>query len=273
MDNESQRLDGGKENAKNKDSKHTKKKAERKSEDCCTGSQDKQLSQTQTHNRDDVSPKKEKELKKMRHREKHEHGKHRRSALKRGGFDEASDDNDAGGRDQKRAGGQMVVPHREKHDPGDKYGNKARQEKTHGEHLMMMTDDDPDVVLDIPNVSVDEITLEVNDIRAHVSLDAHVANLVHLTVGVDASIDRVKLSILGVRASALLVVRLDNVRGLVETTLSALLENPLLLDTLSGVVDNVIQPGGIVSETVNSLGQTVEGVVDSAGNTVERVVG
>lgn len=147
-----------------------------------------------------------------------------------------------------------------------------RDALSHDEILMRMTDDHPDVLLDIPNVSVDEITLEVNKLHANVSLDARVANLVQLTAGVDASIDRVKLSIKGVKAQALLVVRLDNVRGIVEKTVSAIVENPLLLETVSGIANNVLRPGGIVSETVHTLGDTIVQTVDRAGNIVEKVV-
>ncbi|HEX6159967.1 MAG TPA: hypothetical protein VF111_07360, partial [Thermoanaerobaculia bacterium] len=38
--------------------------------------------------------------------------------------------------------------------------------------------EEPDVVLDIPNVSVESILLDVRDLKAHVSLDARVGNLV-----------------------------------------------------------------------------------------------
>src|SRR5205085_11220760 len=36
---------------------------------------------------------------------------------------------------------------------------------------------DPDVPLDVPNLSVEEITLDVENLRARVSLDARLANL------------------------------------------------------------------------------------------------
>src|SRR5919107_3183026 len=37
---------------------------------------------------------------------------------------------------------------------------------------------EPDVVLDVPELEVDRITLEVRDLRAHVSILAELANLV-----------------------------------------------------------------------------------------------
>lgn len=143
--------------------------------------------------------------------------------------------------------------------------------------------DQPDVLLDIPNLSVDEITLDVQNLQAHVSLDARVANLVKITAGVDASIDKVNLSIKGVKASVLLIVRLDNVREIVTKTLDTLDKNPQLVDrvlqsvdntvgTVGGVANTALQPGGVISQTVNTLGQTVHRTVDAAGNIVERTV-
>jgi hypothetical protein len=143
--------------------------------------------------------------------------------------------------------------------------------------------DPPDVLLDIPNLSVDEITLDVQNLQAHVSLDARVASLVKITAGVDASIDKVNLSIKGVKASVLLIVRLDNVREIVTKTLDTLDKNPQLVerlldtvdntvDTVGGVANTALQPGGVISQTVNTLGQTVSRTVDAAGNIVERTV-
>lgn len=143
--------------------------------------------------------------------------------------------------------------------------------------------DPPDVLLDIPNLSVDEITLDVQNLEAHVSLDARVANLVKITAGVDARIDKVNLSIKGVKASVLLIVRLDNVREIIDKTLTTIDKNPQLVErllqsvdntvgTVGGVANTALQPGGVLSQTVNTLGQTVSRTVDAAGNIVERTV-
>jgi hypothetical protein len=43
---------------------------------------------------------------------------------------------------------------------------------------------EPDVVLDIPELEVDRITLEVRDLRAHVSILAELANLLNISVGI-----------------------------------------------------------------------------------------
>jgi hypothetical protein len=143
--------------------------------------------------------------------------------------------------------------------------------------------DKPDVLLDIPNLSVDEIKLDVQNLQAHVSLDARVANLVKITAGVDASIEKVNLEIKGVKASVLLIVRLENVREILTKTLDTLDKNPQLVERLLQTVDNTVgtvgsvantalQPGGVISQTVNTLGQTVTRTVDTAGNLLERTV-
>jgi hypothetical protein len=141
----------------------------------------------------------------------------------------------------------------------------------------------PDVILDIPNISVDEISLDVFNVRAHISLEAKVAELVQINAGVDASIDNVNLTIRNVRANALLLVHLDNVREILDHALTAIAENPILIerlldtvdttvDTVGGIGKKILKPGGIVSRTVNMLGETIDHVVDTAGNIVEKVV-
>src|SRR6185295_4486565 len=57
-----------------------------------------------------------------------------------------------------------------------------------------------DVILEVPELSVDSIGLTVQDVRAHVSLDANAMNFVQITAGVDVGIRKVQLSISGVLA-------------------------------------------------------------------------
>ncbi|GAC1584747.1 MAG: hypothetical protein NVS3B7_19950 [Candidatus Elarobacter sp.] len=140
---------------------------------------------------------------------------------------------------------------------------------------------DPDVLLQIPNLSVESIDLQVDNLKARVNLDAKLANLLSLTAGVDASIDRVKLVIKGVKASVLLRVRLDNVAYIIDRTLTTLDRNPQIVDrllstvdttvgTVGGIANTALAPGGFLSQTVNTLGQTVTHTVDAAGNLVEK---
>ncbi|MGN3974361.1 hypothetical protein [Tsuneonella sp. SYSU-LHT278] len=155
-------------------------------------------------------------------------------------------------------------------------------------------DQQPDVVLDIPNLSVDEITLKVDNLQAHVALNAQLANLLKLTAGADASIDQVDLSIKGVKAQAALIVRLDNVRAIIERTLQTLDNNPQIIEQLTGTLDNAVNvTGGVVNNTVSTVGDLTRGILgtgkvldvansglsvvsstlNSAGQTVRRLRG
>src|SRR3954451_8914434 len=68
----------------------------------------------------------------------------------------------------------------------------------------------PDVHLDVQSLHVDKIDLKVEQLRARVSLDAHVLDLLGLSVGADVELGRVELDIEGVDARARLDVRLEN---------------------------------------------------------------
>ena len=124
--------------------------------------------------------------------------------------------------------------------------------------------DQPDVLLDIPDLSVEQITLEVDNLQAHIALDARLANLLKLTAGADASIDKVKLDIKGVHAQATLIVRLDNVRAIIERTLQTLDNNPQILTQLLSTVDNTVSvTGGVLNNTVNTVGNLTQGLLRS----------
>ncbi|HEX5725955.1 MAG TPA: hypothetical protein VFX98_10855 [Longimicrobiaceae bacterium] len=161
-----------------------------------------------------------------------------------------------------------------------------------------------DVILEVPELSVDSIGLTVANLRAHLSLDANAANLVSLTAGVDVGIERVELQITGVLAEAYLYVDLDNVAVIVNRVLTTLNRNPQLLTqllttvdsavgTVGGVANTVLQPGGVaeqavgvvgrtlenvtapggvLTQTVNTLGQTVQVTLDQTGSLVERTL-
>jgi len=119
----------------------------------------------------------------------------------------------------------------------------------------MQGNDQPDVLLDIPNLSVDELTIEVNNLQVDISLDARLANLLKLTAGANASIDQVKIGIKGVQAQATLIVRLDNVRAIIERTLQTLDNNPQLVTQLLSTVDNTVNTvGGVANSTVGTVG-------------------
>jgi len=125
-------------------------------------------------------------------------------------------------------------------------------------------DQQPDVVLDIPNLSVESITLEVDNLQAHIALDAKLANLLSLTAGADASIDKVKLDIKGVKVQAALIVRLDNVKAIIDRTLQTLDNNPQIISQLTGTVNNAVTTvGGVANNTVSTVGDLTRGILRS----------
>lgn len=97
-----------------------------------------------------------------------------------------------------------------------------------------------DVILEIPELSVDSIGLTVQDVRAHVSLDANAMNFVQITAGVDVGIKKVQLSISGVLAEAYLYVDLDNVARVVDRVVATLDRNPQILTQVLKTVDTTV---------------------------------
>jgi hypothetical protein len=97
-----------------------------------------------------------------------------------------------------------------------------------------------DVILEIPELSVDSIGLTVKDVRAHVALDANAMNLVQITAGVDVGIKQVQLGIVGVFAEAYLYVDLDNVARIVDRVVLTLDRNPEILTQVFKTVDTAV---------------------------------
>lgn len=127
---------------------------------------------------------------------------------------------------------------------------------------------EPDVLLDVSELEVDRITLEVEDLRAHVSVLAELANLVNLSVGVDARLDQVKLEIEGVEAKVLLKVRLKHIRAILEKALDTIAEHPEILRNLNRSLS------GLVRESLGEARGTLDGVLEGleVGATVDEAL-
>src|SRR5215217_2421843 len=125
---------------------------------------------------------------------------------------------------------------------------------------------EPDVVLDVPELEVDRITLEVRDLRAHVSILAELANLVNISVGVDARLDEVKLEIEGVEAEVHLVARLKNVRAILVKALETIGEHPEILRILARSLTQVVRE--TLEGTLGTLDSALEGL--EVGDTVDE---
>jgi hypothetical protein len=126
----------------------------------------------------------------------------------------------------------------------------------------------PDVLLDVSELEVDRISLEVEDLRAHVSVQAELANLVRLSVGVDATLDRVKLEIEGVEAKVLLKVRLQHIRAILEKALDTIAENPEILRILGRSLSRLVR------ESLGEVQTTLAGILEGleVGDTVDEAL-
>ncbi|HSK57530.1 MAG TPA: hypothetical protein VK935_00620, partial [Actinomycetospora sp.] len=147
----------------------------------------------------------------------------------------------------------------------------------------------PDVYLDVPKLEVDHIGLEVEDLRARVSLQAEVLDLLKLNVGVDVQLGRVALEIDGVQAEATLKVRLDEVAGILDRVLTTIDRNPQILETLARTAQTAVQEvgsgvgdaassvgraaGDAVGEVAGQAGDAVGQLTDQAGNAVGEITG
>lgn len=97
-----------------------------------------------------------------------------------------------------------------------------------------------DVILEVPELSVDSIGLTVSNVKAHVSLDANAMNLVQITAGVDVGIKKVQLGIVGVYGEVYLYADLDNVARIVDRVVQTLDRNPKILTQVLAAVDTTV---------------------------------
>jgi pyruvate/2-oxoglutarate dehydrogenase complex dihydrolipoamide acyltransferase (E2) component len=145
--------------------------------------------------------------------------------------------------------------------------------------------EEPDMLLDVPTFEVERINLEAVGLRAHVSLLAELPYLVRLSAGADVLLDRVKLELEeGVKAQALLKVRLEQARAILQKALDAITENPEILEGLARVVDltseqvggtarDAVGEHGAVSQVVGGVGGATRQVGEATGRLTEGVQG
>ncbi|MFG3558373.1 hypothetical protein ACGGAQ_28750 [Micromonospora sp. NPDC047557] len=143
---------------------------------------------------------------------------------------------------------------------------------------------DPDVVLQIPQVTVEQIYVEVDNLDASVSLRARLGSLLQLDVGVQAHLGTVKIDIKGVEAEAMLEVRLDELRGILDSALCTIERNPQIIESVVKTVDTAVNqvgqtaqealgPNGPLSQTLQQatqqvgqqLGQAIQQLAPSSG--------
>jgi hypothetical protein len=126
----------------------------------------------------------------------------------------------------------------------------------------------PDVLLDVPELRVDSIHFELDELDAHVALKARVLDLVKLNVGVDVHLSRAKLDIKGVEAELVLKARLEHVTAIVDRLMTSLDRNPELVKGLSRAVSQVGQGAG---EAVDKTGDAAKDVGQGAQSALTDV--
>ena len=99
--------------------------------------------------------------------------------------------------------------------------------------------DDADLILNVPELKVDSIHLQVEDLEAHVAVQAQVLDLLKLNVGIDLRLGKVRVDVKGVEAQALLKARLDYVAASIDRVLTALDRNPELIESLGSALQDI----------------------------------
>jgi hypothetical protein len=135
----------------------------------------------------------------------------------------------------------------------------------------------PDVLLDVPELRIDLIHFELDDLDAHLAVKANVLNLVKLNVGIDVHLSRVALDIKGVEVEALLKARLDHVTAVVDRLMTSLDRNPELVEGLSRAVAEIGQGAGEAvdktGDAAKEVGKGAEGALQDVGQGAGQAVG
>jgi pyruvate/2-oxoglutarate dehydrogenase complex dihydrolipoamide acyltransferase (E2) component len=119
---------------------------------------------------------------------------------------------------------------------------------------------DPDVLVDVPSLKAEQLTLDVENLRHRTSMQAELADMVKLNVGVEAVLDGAKLELKGVDAQTLLKANLDNVRAILSHALDTIDNNPQILQDIARIAE----------ETAGTGERALEGAAGVIGDTPEE---
>lgn len=162
----------------------------------------------------------------------------------------------------ERPGKHPAAPQRGEHDLPQPAGGHSSK-----------TMSDPDVVLQIPQVKVEQIYVEVDNLDASVSLRARLGSLLQLDVGVQAHLGTVKIDIKGVEAEAMLEVRLEEVRGILDSALRTIERNPQIIESLVKTVDTAVNQVGQTAQQVLGPQGPLARTLDHVGQTAQEALG
>ena len=146
-------------------------------------------------------------------------------------------------------------------------GSNRRERDDEPRQDAMVEDQDPqladehhDVTLDVPSLRIEELNLEVETWRGRISLQAELADMVKLNIGVDMGLDNAKVEVKGVQAQGILKANLDNVRAILSQALDTIDKNPQILEDLARIAE----------ETAGTAERTLEGVAGTIGETPDQ---
>ena len=129
---------------------------------------------------------------------------------------------------------------------------------------------DPDLLLDVQKLNVEEIGLEVEDLQVRISFQAELADLVKINVGLDAGLGEVKLKVKGVEAQAQLKASLDNVRAIFSEVLTSLEHGPQFFrQALESADETTETPEGTTLDT-GAADETPDASRPSQGGATEE---
>jgi hypothetical protein len=123
--------------------------------------------------------------------------------------------------------------------------------------------EDADITLDVPSLKVEELMLDVENLRHRTSMQAELADMVKLNVGVETVIDGAKLEARGVDAQMFLKAKLDNVRAILSQALDTIDNNPQILQNIARIAE----------ETAGTSERVLEGAAGTIGEVPEEETG
>jgi pyruvate/2-oxoglutarate dehydrogenase complex dihydrolipoamide acyltransferase (E2) component len=138
--------------------------------------------------------------------------------------------------------------------------DEPRQDAMVEDQDSQLADEHHDVTLDVPSLRIEELNLEVETWRGRISLQAELADMVKLNIGVDMGLDNAKLEVKGVQAQGILKANLDNVRAILSQALDTIDNNPQILEDLARIAE----------ETAGTAERTLEGVAGTIGETPDQ---
>lgn len=141
---------------------------------------------------------------------------------------------------------------------------ESQNSKNNSQREESQSDTERDVILEVPHLKVNEIKLKVDDLKAKISVQANVTNLVNIEVGADIFLEKVHVELKGVEAEAYLKVKLDKVQQILHKALESIDAHPDILKDLQG--DNSTFGSSEDQEDSKNLLQKIGGTV---GNAIE----